>query len=121
MIVEDEAVIAFRLQQLLSSMGYDVIAISHSGDEGLEKARRLRPDLILMDIKISGTRDGVAVAKIVKAELDIPVIFLTAFTEDQIIERAKQAEPYGYIVKPFQDRELKAAVEVGLYKKDMLK
>jgi len=119
MVVEDEAVITLRLQQRLSIMGYEVIGISHSGEESLEKARHLRPDLILMDIKIPGRLDGIAVAEIVKTELDIPVVFLTAFTEDQIIERAKQAEPYGYLVKPFQDRELKAVIEVALYKKDM--
>ncbi|MFC1489484.1 response regulator [Thermodesulfobacteriota bacterium] len=118
-VVEDEAVIALRLQQRLSMMGYEVVALSHSSEESLEKARDLRPDLILMDIKIPGDIDGIAVAEIVKSELDIPVIFLTAFAEDQIIDRAKQAEPYGYIVKPFQDQELKAAVEIALYKKDM--
>ena len=83
----------------------------------MEQARRLRPDLVLMDIMIPGEMDGVAVEKSVNTELDIPVIFLTAFSEDKIIERAKQAKPYGYIVKPFQDRELKACVEVALYKK----
>jgi DNA-binding NarL/FixJ family response regulator len=74
-----------------------------------------------MDIMIPGKMDGIAVAKSVKTELDIPVIFLTAFSEDKIIDRAKQAEPYGYLVKPFQDRELKACVEVALYKKEMEK
>ncbi|MFC1516132.1 response regulator [Thermodesulfobacteriota bacterium] len=119
MIVDDEAVITLGLQQRLSTMGYEVVGMCHSGDESLEKARRLKPDLILMDIKIPGNLDGIAAAGIVKAELDIPVIFLTAFAEDQIIKRAKQAQPYGYIVKPVQDLELKAAVEVALYKNDM--
>ncbi len=119
MVVEDEAVIALRLQERLTTIGYEVIDITHSGDEAVEKARSLLPDLMLLDIMISGKLDGITVAKIVKAELDIPVIFLTAYSEDKIIERAKQAEPYGYIVKPFQDRELKAAIEVALYKKEM--
>jgi PAS domain S-box-containing protein len=118
MVVEDEAVIAIRLQERLTAMGYHVVGISYSGEEAMKQARRLRPDLILMDIMIPGKMDGVVVAKWVKAELDIPVIFLTAFSEDKIIERAKQAKPYGYIVKPFQDRELKASVEVALYKKE---
>jgi PAS domain S-box-containing protein len=118
MVVEDEAVIAIRLQERLTAMGYHVAGISYSGEEAMKQARRLRPDLILMDIMIPGKMDGVVVAKWVKAELDIPVIFLTAFSEDKIIERAKQAKPYGYIVKPFQDRELKASVEVALYKKE---
>ena len=119
MVVEDEAVIALRLQQMLKEMGYDVIGVSYSGEEALEKARSLRPDLILMDIMIPGKLDGIAVAEMVKSELDIPVIFLTAFSEDKIIERAKKAEPYGYILKPFQDREIKAAIEVAFYKKEM--
>jgi len=118
MVVEDEAVIAIRLQERLTEMGYHVVGISYSGEEAMKQARRLRPDLVLMDIMIPGKMDGVVVAKWVKAELDIPVIFLTAFSEDKIIERAKQAKPYGYIVKPFQDRELKASVEVALYKKE---
>jgi PAS domain S-box-containing protein len=117
LVVEDEAVIAIRLQERLTAMGYHVVGISYSGEEAMEQARRLRPDLVLMDIMIPGEMDGVAVAKSVKTELDIPVIFLTAFSEDKIIERAKQAKPYGYIVKPFQDRELKACVEIALYKK----
>jgi DNA-binding NarL/FixJ family response regulator len=100
-------------------MGYEVIDIAHTGEEAVEKARSLQPDLMLLDIMIPEKLDGITVAEIVKAELDIPVIFITAFSEDQIIDRAKQAEPYGYIIKPFQDRELKAAIEVALYKKEM--
>jgi PAS domain S-box-containing protein len=119
MVVEDEAVIALKLQQMLTKMGYDVIGVSYSGEEALEKARSLRPDLILMDIMIPGKLDGINVAEIVKSELDIPVIFLTAFSEDKIIERAKKAEPFGYILKPFQDREIKATIEVAFYKKEM--
>jgi len=119
MVVDDEAVIVLRLQQRLTSMGFDVTGVAYSGEEAVETARDLRPDLILMDIMIPGKLDGIAAAKIVKAELDIPVVFLTAHSEDKIIERAKQAEPYGYILKPFQDLEIKATVEIALYKKDM--
>ena len=119
MVVEDEAVISLKLQQMLTKMGYDVIGVSYSGEDALEKARSLRPDLILMDIMIPGKLDGINVAKMVKSELDIPVIFLTAFSEDKIIERAKKAEPFGYILKPFQDREIKATIEVAFYKKEM--
>jgi len=119
MVVEDEAVIAMRLQQRLTEMGYDVAGVAYSGEEALEKAMSLRPDLILMDIIIPGKLDGIAVAEIVKSELDIPVIFLTAFSENQIIERAKKVEPFGYILKPFQDREIKVAIEVALYKIEM--
>jgi len=119
MVVEDEAIIATRLQQRLTQMGYDVSGVAYSGEEALEKARSLSPDLILMDIMIPGKLDGIAVAEIVKSEMDIPVIFLTAFSEEKIIERAKKAEPFGYILKPFQDLEIKASIEVAFYKKEM--
>ncbi len=121
MVVEDEVVIAMRLQQRLTSMGFDITGVAYSGEDAVEQARRLRPDLILMDIMIPGKLDGIAAAKVIKAELNIPVVFLTAFSEDKIIERAKQAEPYGYILKPFQDREIKAVVEIALYKNEMEK
>jgi len=121
MIVEDEAIIALRLEQDLTTIGYNVVGISYSGEEALEKASSLGPDLIMMDIMLPGKFDGITVAKIVKSELNIPVIFLTAFSEDKIIERAKKAEPFGYILKPFQDREIKAAIEVAFYKVEMEK
>ncbi|MBW2604857.1 MAG: response regulator [Deltaproteobacteria bacterium] len=121
MVVEDEAVIALRLQQRLTEMGYDVPGIAYSGEEAVEKAGSLRPDLILMDIMIPGKLDGIDAAEILGAELDVPVVFLTAYSEDNIVERAKKAEPYGYILKPFQDHEIKAAIEVALYKKEMEK
>jgi PAS domain S-box-containing protein len=121
MVVEDEAVIALRLQQMLTKMGYDVTDMAHTGEEAIEKVRSQQPDLILMDIMIPGKLDGIEVAEILKEELDIPAIFLTAYSDKNIIERAKKVEPYGYIVKPFQDREIKAAIEVALYKKEMEK
>jgi DNA-binding NarL/FixJ family response regulator len=119
LVVEDEAVIALRLQKRLKEMGYDVPDIAYTGDDAVEKAGRLKPDLVLMDIMIPGKMDGIEAAKIVKTEFDIPVIFLTAFSEDKIIENAKQAEPFAYLLKPFQDREIKAAIEVALHKKEM--
>jgi PAS domain S-box-containing protein len=120
-VVEDEVVIALRLQRRLTSMGYDIAGIAYTGEEAVEKAKILQPDLILMDIMIPGKLDGIEAAKIIKADLDIPVVFLTAFSEDKIIKRAREAEPYGYILKPFQDREIKAGVEIALYKKEMEK
>jgi len=119
LVVEDEAVIALRLQKRLKEMGYDVPDIAYSGEDAVERAGRLRPDLVLMDIMLPGKLDGIEAAKIVKTEFDIPVIFLTAFSEDKILKRAKQAEPFGYLLKPFQDRDIKAAIEVALYKKGM--
>ena len=119
MIVESEAVIALRLQQMLTQMGYHVLGISYTGEDALEKAGSLRPDLVLMDILIPGKQDGVKVAKSVKSELNIPVIFLMAFSEEKISEKAKAAGSCGYILKPFKKREIRAAIEVALHNKKM--
>ena len=119
LVVEDEVIIAMSLQRRLASMGYDVVGICHNAEEGIKMARKYRPDLILMDIMMPGKLDGITGAQTIKAELDIPVIFLTAFAEDQVIDKAKQIEPHGYLVKPIQDRELKAVVEIAIYKQKM--
>jgi CheY-like chemotaxis protein len=116
LVVEDEVVIALRLEQMLTKVGYHVIGVSYSGEDALEKIRNLRPEIILMDIILPGKLDGIAVAEIVKSELNIPVIFLTAFSGDNILERSKKAEPFGYISKPFQDHEIKATIEAALHK-----
>ena len=121
LVVEDEAVIALRLQHRLASMGYEVIAVSYSGEDSLEKARNLRPDLVLMDISLPGDIDGIDAARIMKSELDIPIIFLTAYTKDQVVDRTNPAEPCGYLVKPIRDRELKTAVETALCTTDKQK
>ena len=117
MIVQEEAAATRKLQKMLTKMRYHIIGISYSGDDALEKARRLRPDLILMSIMIPGKQDGIKVAEIVKLELNIPVIFLTPSSEEKNIERAKKADPYGYILTPFQDCETRAAIEVAMCRK----
>ncbi|MBF0508862.1 MAG: response regulator [Deltaproteobacteria bacterium] len=119
MIVDDEAVIALRLKKALSAVGYDVVGTASSGVQAVELARHFRPDVILMDIVMPGRLDGIAAAELIKSELDIPIIFLTAYSADQFVEKAKLTEPFGFIVKPFHDSELKAAIEVAVYKKGM--
>ena len=119
MVVDDEAIVTTQLEESLTSMGYEVVGSVYSGKEAVEMARRLRPNLILMDIVMPGRLDGIDASVIVKKELDIPVIFLTAYADDNFIKRAKDSEPFGYILKPFQEREIKAAIEVALHKKDM--
>jgi DNA-binding NarL/FixJ family response regulator len=121
MIVEGEAVIALKLQKMLPKMGYHVMGISHTSDDALEKIRHLRPDLILMAIKLPGKQDGIKVAKTVKSELNIPVIFLTALSDEITIDRAIKTEAYGYILKPFHDLEVRVAIEIALYRKEMEK
>lgn len=119
LIVDDEAYVSTQLEERLTSMGYDVVGTASSGEASIDMAKTLHPDLVLMDIVMPGKLDGIAAAAIIKEKHDIPVIFLTAYTEDDLIQRAKQAEPFGYIVKPFQEDEIKAAIEVALHKKDM--
>ena len=119
LIVDDEAYVSTQLEERLISMGYDVVGRASSGETSIDMAKSLHPDLILMDIVMPGKIDGIAAAEIIKEEVDIPVVFLTGYAEDQFIERAKSVEPFGYIVKPFQEREIKATIEVAIYKKEM--
>jgi len=118
LVAEDEVATATQLEEQLVSLGYEVVGKAYSGESTIKMARDFRPDLILMDIVMPGKIDGITAAETIKAELDIPVIFLTASADDKSVERAKKVEPRGYILKPFQENEIKAAVEVALYRKD---
>jgi two-component system, response regulator PdtaR len=117
LVVDDEAIITMQLEERLSAMGYTVAGMASSGEDAIEKARRLTPDLVLMDIVMPGKMNGIEATKIITKELDIPVVFVTAYADDAIIEKAKSARPYGYIVKPFNELEIKAAIEVALFRK----
>jgi len=121
LIAEDEAVIAIELEKTLVAMGHEVVGTAGSGHEAIEMTRRLEPDLILMDIVMPGDVDGIAAAEIIKEEMDISVIFLTAYAGDQLIQRAKHVEPFGYIVKPFQEDQVRAAIEIAIYNQRMEK
>jgi len=117
MVVDDEAVITTQLEERLQSMEYDVVGTASSAEESVSMARELCPDLILMDIVMKGELDGIDAARMIKAYLDIPVIFLTAYAEDKFIKRAMEVEPFGYIVKPFRESEIRANIEIALYRK----
>jgi len=119
MLVDDEAVITTQLEERLTSMGYEVIGSASSGLEAVSMARNLKPDIILMDIVMPGKLNGIDAAETIRTELDIPVIFLTAYAEDKHIKRAKNVEAFGYLVKPCHEREIRASIEVALYKKHM--
>jgi len=116
LVVDDEAIITMQLEERLSTMGYAVIGMAASGEEAVEKARRLQPDLVLMDIVMPGRMNGIDAAEIIITDLQIPVIFVTSYADDKIIEKAKHVQPSGYIVKPFNELEVKAAIEVALFK-----
>jgi two-component system, response regulator PdtaR len=117
LVVDDEAIITLELEECLSSMGYTVAGMASSGEDAIEKARRFTPDLVLMDIVMPGKLNGIEAAKTITRELNIPVVFVTSYADDTIIEKAKQVGPYGYIVKPFNELEIKAAIEVALFRK----
>ncbi len=119
MVVDDEAVITTQLEDRLQSMEYDIVGIASSGEESVSMAKELRPDLVLMDIVMKGKLDGIDAAEKIKADMDIPIIFLTAYTDDEYIERAKNVSPFGYIVKPYSDNEVKANIEIAIHKKEL--
>jgi len=116
LIVEDEKIIALDLKRRLLDFGYEVIGVIPTGEKAIEVAEKEAPDLILMDIMLKGEVDGIEAASKIRHSLDIPVVFLTSYSDPDTLERAKQAEPFGYILKPFKERELVTTIEIVLYK-----
>jgi len=116
LIVEDEKIISLDLQRRLEKFGYRVAAVCSTGNDAVDKAKELRPDIILMDIMLGGEMDGIEAANRIKEETAIPVIFLTAYADEKTLQRAKEAEPFGYILKPFKERELYTTIDITLYK-----
>jgi len=116
LIVEDEAIIARDLQKRLENQGYIVTSASATGEDAVRRAGTESPDLVLMDIVLLGDIDGIEAAGQIRALYDIPVVYLTAYADEGILERAKLTEPFGYILKPFDDRELRSVIEMALYK-----
>jgi PAS domain S-box-containing protein len=114
LVVEDESIVAEQLQGSLSRMGYDTLPPAATGEEALATAREFRPDLVLMDMKLLGEMNGVEAAGRIRETADIPVVFLTAFSDDDVLGLIKESEPYGYLVKPVHERELHATIEVAL-------
>ena len=119
LVVEDELISAKGIRSALKSLGYDVLDIVASGKEAIQKASGSQPDLILMDIKLDGEMDGIEAARQIKDRFNIPVVYLTAHADDATLERAKITDPFGYILKPFEERELHVAIEIAFYKHKM--
>ena len=115
-IVEDEAIVANDIKETLKSLGYTVPGIAKSGELALEKVRESKPDLVLMDIHLAGQMDGVETAGKIHVLYNIPVIYLTAYADKALLDRAKVTEPYGYVIKPYDERELHSVIEMSLYK-----
>jgi PAS domain S-box-containing protein len=116
MIVEDERITAEHLQDILTDLGYDVTARVSSGAAAIREAEQTSPDLVLMDIHIEGDMDGVETAGVLRDRFGIPAVYLTAHADQNTLRRAREAEPLGYIVKPFQEAELEASIEMALHK-----
>ncbi|MEG4504326.1 ATP-binding protein [Microcoleus sp. F6_B4] len=116
LIVEDELLIAKNLAPKLEKLGYQIADIVSSGADAIQRARELRPDLILMDIVIKGDIDGIETAAIINQELDIPIIYTTAYADDETLQRAENTGSYGYLLKPFKEREMHATIKIALSK-----
>jgi len=116
LVAEDEALIADDVRRTLGKLGYDVPKPAMTADEAIAAARELRPDLVLMDIRLHPPGDGIDAALEIRRRLGIPVVFLTAHSDEATLARAKTAEPYGYLLKPFEDRELRTTIELALHK-----
>ena len=116
LVVEDESIVANDIKSSLENLGYTVPAIASSGEDAVNRIAELSLDLVLMDIKLKGDMDGIRAAEIIGGDYEIPVIFLTAYADGETIERARKTAPFGFVLKPFEERELHTAIEIALYK-----
>ncbi len=120
LIVEDEEIVALDIKDMLYDLGYDVIGITSSRDEALENVEKDKPDLVLMDIMLGDKDNGIEAAEEIRSRYKVPVIYLTAYADSNTLERAKKTAPYGYIIKPFQEKELATAITLAFYKYEMI-
>ena len=114
LVVEDEAIVSMDLRYKLEAMGYSVPAAVSSGEEAVEAASQLHPDVVLMDIGLSGEMDGIDAAAQIRDQFDVPVVYVTAYIDKATLERAQTTEPSGYIIKPFDDAKLQATIEMAI-------
>jgi len=120
LVVEDENIVALGIKKMLKGMGFRVPSIAASGEEAIQKAEITFPDLVLMDIMLKGKIDGIKAAETIYGAMDIPVVYLTAYSDDKILERSKKTKPYGYLTKPFEEKTLQNTIKVALdnYRKE---
>lgn len=116
LVVEDESIVAKDIQQSLKKLGYNVVGVCPTAELAIEKANELRPELVLMDIMLKGELSGIDAAMEIRNKMDIPVIFLTAYADSGTLNKAKETEPFGYIIKPFKEIDLHTSIEMALYK-----
>ena len=116
LVTEDEVIVRKDIERCLTSLGYNVVASADNGEDAIELALKHKPDLALTDIMIKGNMNGIAAAEEIKRNIDIPVVFLTAYADENTLSEAKMAEPHGYILKPFKDVDIQTAIEMALHK-----
>ena len=116
LVVEDEHIVAMGIKKMVKSLGYTVTGVASSGEDAISKAESTFPDVVLMDIMLKGDMDGVEAAGEIRERFDIPVVYLTAYSDNKILERAKKTEPFGYIVKPFDEKDLHSSIEIALHR-----
>ncbi|RQD89898.1 GGDEF domain-containing response regulator, partial [Methanosalsum natronophilum] len=116
LVVEDEIIVAHDIKARLEDLGYGVTGVAITGEEAIEKAEYTSPDVILMDIALKGNMDGIQAAEVIHEKYDIPVIYLTAYSDDKTLERARVTQPFGYLLKPFDEKELRSNIEMTLYR-----
>jgi len=115
-IVEDEFIVAADLRQRIQRLGYHVVGVATNGEEAIRKVKETQPDLLLLDIQLGAGIDGVTVARRVLEERHLPIVFMTAYSDNETLQRAKLVGPSGYVLKPFEERELRTTLEMALYK-----
>ncbi|MGB8309265.1 MAG: response regulator [Methanoregula sp.] len=116
LVVEDQAIIAMTLEETLQRMGYVVVGSVCTADDAIRMAGESRPELILMDIRIQGEKDGIAAAEEINRLYKIPIVYLTAHSDNETLERARKTLPYGYLIKPFRERDLHSTIQIALFK-----
>jgi len=116
LVVEDESIVSKDIQHSLKKLGYTVVGAASTGEKAIELALSERPDIVLMDIMLKGNMNGIEAASLIKEQIAIPVIFLTAYADESTLSKAKISEPYGYILKPFKEIDLQTSIEMAIYK-----
>lgn len=116
LVVEDESIVARDIQNMLLGLGYEVVGVTSTSNEAIEKAKENKPDLVLMDIMLQGEMTGVQAADYIYTKFNIPIVYLTAYADENTLQKAKKTEPFGYLLKPFEERELQTTIEIALYK-----
>lgn len=116
LVVEDEAIVAMVIKKRLMNLGYSVSGVAATGKDAITKVEGTFPDLVLMDIMLKGDMDGIEAADEIRKRFSIPVVYLTAHSDENTLERAKLTEPYGYILKPFTERDLSSNIEIAIHK-----